>query len=227
MNKDTKTTGNRYFEGGRNFKKELIIAGGLIFVSIVLSFIPFGRKFGFMLYLLSSLPGIVGIIMLVSLFTGRITDSGYNEYMENQLVNLWSNQTETEGAVPDHTIIEYECVGEAVTRKKKGSDNKIRTDILCRTELFFEPGALRVKQGFAQADGENARMQTATLPMSKVTASIETRTNAQLDSLTKSYMALSVEGGEPVAFPIPENDYDMEALMEKINHTRDRAAAEE
>ena len=222
MNKDTKTTGNRYFEGGKNSTIVLGISVALILIGAVSFYFLYG-----ILWLLSPLPILVGVIMLVAQFTGRITDRGYDEYMENQLVTLWSNQVVTEGTLPDHTITEYEGDGAMVTRKKKGKDNKVRTDVLCRTELFFEPGALRVKRGLSYADGSEGSMTSLTMPMSRVTASIESRKNAQLGSLEKSYMLLSAADGETVAFPIPQNDYDMEALMEKINHARDRARAEQ
>lgn len=218
QSKRQKTVGNRYFGGGKNFGLILVAAIALIVIGLVSWYYLYG-----ILWLMSPLPILVGIIMLISLFTGRISDQGYHEYMENQLVTLWSNQKETEGALPDHTVIEYEGVGEGVTRSKKGSDNKLRTDVLCRTELFFEPGALRVKQGKAYADGEGSELHCVTLPISRVTASIEMRKNPQLASFEKNYMLLSVDGSEAVVFPIPSNDYDMEALVEKINHARDRA----
>lgn len=222
-NPKTKNVGDRYFDGAKAMKKGIIIAVGLIVLGVAL------YEFGWIIslpltWLWGPFPALVGVVMLVAQLTGRISDSAYDEYMQGRMTQLWSEKSESEGALPEQTVLEYAILGDDVSRKKKGGDKKLRTDCLCRTELFFERDGLRVKLGRVRADGEG-RLDSVTLPFDRLTASLAKRQSAQLSGLEKTHLLLMADGKEAVSFPVPENDYDMEKLVEKINHMHKRATA--
>ena len=226
MNK--KNIGYRYFDGGKDFKKWLAVSIALIAVGVILYELWwYGVIWGVFVWLLSPLPILIGVMMLIVQLTGRISDHNYDEYMQGLLTKLWSEKSDSEASLPDQTVTEYSIQGEEIARKKKGKDKKVRTDVLCRTELFFEQGTLRVKQGKVNADGENGLLQSVTIPCKLLTAAIVTKESDKFADLKKEHMLLSCEGQEDICFPIPSNDYDMEALAERINHERTRARAAE
>lgn len=220
-----KNVGDRYFGGMQMMKKWLAVAIGLILLGLVLYelwwynviFLP-------LMWVWAPIPALVGVVMLVAQLTGRVSDSAYDEYMQGRMTQLWSEKSESEAALPDQTVLEYAILGDEVSRKKKGGDRKLRTDCLCRTELFFEPGALRVKLGRVCADGEGS-LSGLSLPFERLTASLAKRQSAKLSGLEKTHLLLMADGKEVVSFPVPDNSYDMDALVEKIEHLHRRATA--
>ena len=182
-------------------------AAGLVFFTVVWGGGPAG-----------SVMLIVGIIGLIVSNSGRISDREYDEYMQRRAKALYTEKSVDTSFTPQISINKYDVAGERLT--KKGRDGKIRSDILCTADIGSDKTNITVVLAVVGANDSDRKLTRFKDSVQNCTAVLDERCNDADNNIKCAYLTVKSDSAGEVCFPVPENDYDIEKLVENINsHT--------
>lgn len=173
----------------------LLISAGIFIVCFAYGFGPYG------------VPVIVfGIVLFFICDAIKIKDSSYDEYMKGLLP---AEEEDKSAPVYDFSSV-FLCYADGTPGFCKFSNGVVRTDCICRTSVKADRKLMVVNCDKVFLQGKTEHLSTS-YNLSDIT--LETEKNDKITYL----IIYSANRSELLRFPVPEHDYEVEQLMQRIN----------
>lgn len=172
-----------------------LIAAGILIVCFAYGFGPYGVP-----------VLLLGIVLFFICDAIRIKDGAYDEYMKGLLPAQEEDKSASE---PDFSSV-FVCYADGTPGLSKCSSGVVRTDCICRTSVKADRKLLVVNCDKAFLQGKTEHLSVS-YNLSDITLETEKK-----DKIT--YLIIySADRTELLRFPVPEQDYEVEQLMQRIS----------